>query len=124
MLVKITHVNPLREDKRGLAYGFTLRESKYFVVLNRKKGTISGKHYHKGTLKSKSPELFYLAKGKIRLVVKSIKTGKSEEHYVQENNIIEIPAMVYHEVHALTDIILLEFNTEYNDFKDETADYS
>ncbi|MBI4175875.1 MAG: hypothetical protein HY518_01615 [Candidatus Aenigmarchaeota archaeon] len=35
---------------------------------------------------------------------------------IDENSLIEIPPFIYHEVHALTDITLIEFNSEENDF--------
>lgn len=66
------------------------------------------------------PETFFLAKGKIKLVVKDVKTKEKKEFIVTENHLIEIPPMVYREVHALTDSMLIEFNTEVSDFKDET----
>ena len=40
-----------------------------------------------------------------------------------QNNLIEIPAMIYHEVHALTDCILIEFNDKKDDFKNETVKF-
>ncbi len=119
-MVKITKINPLKDDERGLAYGFTTRKSGYFIVLNTKKGAVRGKHYHKGDSISKSPEIFYLTKGKIKLFTKDVKSGETNEYEIEENNLIEVPAMVYHEVHALTEAILLEFNDEKSDFKEET----
>jgi len=123
MIVKITKIKPLRPDERGLAYGFSLRESRSFIVINRKKGTVSGGHYHKGKSMSKSPEIFYIANGKIKLIAKDIETGKSEEHVIDENNLLEVPANVYHEVHALTDTIFIEFNVEPDkyEFREDTV---
>ncbi len=121
MLVSITKINPPREDDRGNAYFFDVRESTYIVVINRKQGTVSGVHYHKGNTKSKSPEIFYLAAGKIKLLARDIKTKQQEEYELEANHKIEVPANIYHEVHALTDIILIEFNVEKEDFAADTV---
>jgi oxalate decarboxylase/phosphoglucose isomerase-like protein (cupin superfamily) len=121
MLITITKLEPFKDDKRGLAFNFELRDSNYIVTLYRKKGSISGQHYHKGAFKSKSPEIFYLAKGRVKLIVKDMKLGIQEEYIVEEHSKIEIPQTVYHEVHALTDIILIEFNCEKDDFKTDTV---
>ncbi len=121
MLIKIEKIEPLKEDERGNAYEFPVRASKNIIVLNRHKGSISGRHYHKGTTESKSPETFFLAKGKVRIFVKDVKTGEEEEYTVEENHKIYVPAMTYHEVHALTDIMLIEFNVEEVDYAKETV---
>ncbi len=120
MLIKLEKIPPLREDERGNAYGFEIRPSGCPVVINRKAGTVSGNHYHKGITKSKSPEIFYLAKGKIKLTVRNIETDKEEIHEVEENTKIEIPPKIHHSVLALTDIVFIEFNIEKEDFKSDT----
>lgn len=120
MLMKITKVDPLRPDDRGLAYAFTARNSSYFIVLNRREGTISGKHHHMGKTQSKSPEILYMIKGKAKVVAEDLKSHAREEHEIEENDLIEIPSGIYHEVHALTDIIFLELNAEKSDFKHDT----
>ena len=98
MLIKITKIEPFGPDERGQAYGFPSRESGYFIVINRKKGTVSGKHYHKGLSKSRDPEIFYLIKGEIKLVAKNVKTG--------ETSVLEVGAVfVFIGFHPNTDIL-------------------
>lgn len=121
MLVKIEKITPLKEDARGNAYGFEIRPAGYPIILHRKAGTRSGDHYHKGNTKSKSPEIFYLAEGKIRLTVKDMETAEEEIYEVEENTKIEIPSKIYHSVFALTDIVLIEFNVRKEDFKNDTV---
>jgi mannose-6-phosphate isomerase-like protein (cupin superfamily) len=108
MHVKITKINPLKPDSRGLAFGFSTRPSSFFIVLHRKKGTVSGRHYHKGL----NPETFYVAKGTVKLVTRASNRSRSEEHVIEKNHLFEIPPLVYHELHALTDLILLEFHVK------------
>lgn len=122
MLIKIEQVPLWKQDDRGKAYGFSVRESSYFIVLYRQAGTTSGDHYHRGEIKSKSPEIFYFVKGKAELTVRDIETGGEEVYQVEEGVKIEIPPMVYHSFKALTDIILLEFNTTKEDFDKYSSD--
>ncbi|MFH1510073.1 MAG: hypothetical protein ABIF10_00150 [Candidatus Woesearchaeota archaeon] len=110
MPVKIKKINPFKPDKRGLAYGFTTRPSRYFIVVHRKRGTVSAKHHHKGLAKSRNPETFCLIYGTMRLYTKNLRTKKEQEHIITENHLVEIPAMVYHELHAVTDMIFIEFH--------------
>ena len=121
MLVKITQASLLKEDSRGQVFRFSTRSSDNFSVLHHKRYSISGKHYHIGNSKSKSPEVLFLAKGIVKLVVRDVKSGTVEEHEVKENSLIEIPAMVYPELHARTDVILMEFNCEDMNFDDDTV---
>lgn len=122
MPVKITKPSIFQKDERGIVYDFTTRPSSYFIVLHRKKGTVSGNHYHKGTIQSKSPETFYLIKGTIELFVRDTVTGKEEQHILQEGTKFEISPYTYHEVKAVTDIILLELNTDKADFSGYASD--
>lgn len=122
MLIKIEQPHIFQEDERGITYDFITRSSSYFIILHRKKGTVSGNHYHKGTIQSKSPETFYLIKGTIELLVRDIATGKEEQHTLQEGTKLEIPPNTYHEVKAVTDIVLLELNTDKEDFSGYESD--
>jgi oxalate decarboxylase/phosphoglucose isomerase-like protein (cupin superfamily) len=121
MLVNIEKVPILQKNERGTSHGFSARESKYFTVLTRREGSISGNHYHKGKTKSKSPEILYFVKGRAKLAVEDTKTGEKEVHEINENTKVEIPAGIYHKVTALTDIIFLELATGKEDFEGDTV---
>ena len=124
MLIKIVKTNLMREDDRGNIYDFSIPNRKYVLAMFRKKGTVSGKHVHTASIKSKNPEIFYVVSGKAKFVVRNLQTKEEEIHEVVEGNLIEIPANVYHEVHAITDIYFLEFNYSKEDFeKQETTKY-
>lgn len=120
-LVKIEKVEPSAEHERGSEHGFSARESKHFTVLHRKKGSVSGNHYHKGETKSKNPEIFYLVSGEFELLVKNLETGEEETHTIKENTKVEIPAGVFHKVTALTDITFLELSVDKEDFEGDTV---
>ena len=120
-MIKIQELNPLKDDYRWLTFDFDIRKSSYMVALHRKKGSINGEHYHKWNIKSKSPEVFYLAEGEVKIIAIDMYTLQRKEYIVKKYSTIEIPPMIYHEVHALTDIILIEFNIEREDFKSDTV---
>jgi oxalate decarboxylase/phosphoglucose isomerase-like protein (cupin superfamily) len=121
-MVKIEKASIWKQDERGIAYGFSARDSSYFIVLYRKAGTTSGDHYHKGTIESKNPEVFYFVSGKAELVTRDINTGEEQVFQLEEGLKIEIPPNIYHSFRALTDIILLELNTSEEDFNKYEAD--
>jgi len=116
MQVKIEKVSIWKEDERGKVFDFPARASKYFIVIHRKAGTASGDHYHKGTTKSKSPEIFYFISGKAELFVRDIKTGEEQTFILDSGTKIEISPFIYHSFKALTDIIFLELNVSKEDF--------
>src|SRR5438128_1043777 len=122
MLVKIEKVSLWKDDERGKIYGFSARESGYFLVLYRKKGSISGDHYHKGTIKSKSPEIFYMISGQAELKVRDTKSGVEETHLVEQGTKIEIPPFIHHAFKAMTDITFLELNVSKEDFDKYESD--
>ncbi|MBU1039057.1 cupin domain-containing protein [Patescibacteria group bacterium] len=122
MLAEIEKVPLWKEDERGKAYQFSTRESSFYIALYRRKGTTSGDHYHKGTIKSKSPEIFYFIDGKAELHLKDQKSGLEERHIIEPGTKIQIPPNIYHSFRALTDIILIEFNVSKSDFENYEAD--
>ncbi len=119
-MIKIQKIDSFGPDERGSTRGVEIRPSGYILILRRKKGTVSGSHYHKGTISSKNPEIFYSISGKARLIAKNIETNVEESYEIEENMLIEVPAGIYHELHALTDIIFLELNVKNEDFRNDT----
>jgi len=118
VIVKITKLSLIRNDERGEGYEFSARETKDFLFVKRKKGTISGEHYHEGKSKQKDPEILILTMGKLKLYAKDLKTGEELEEIIEAPSKIEIPANVWHEVTALTDIAFIELNSIVEHEKD------
>jgi hypothetical protein len=52
-----------------------------------------------------------LCKGKVELYTKNIKTGEEQRKILNAPCMVEISPFIYHEVKALSDIVLLEFNS-------------
>lgn|SRR3989338_919942 len=78
-----------------------------------KAGNKRGNHYHKKTY-----EFFYVYEGKLKLNVENLKTGKKEEHIINEGQCFVVEPYDNHVVEALTDlhlIILLSNAFDEND---------
>ena len=74
--------------------------------MNRKKGTANRKHCHQGIIKSKSPELLYSVKGKVKIVVKEIDSEIFEEYNI---TIVETNYFTY------TSVAELEYHEKCTD---------
>jgi len=109
--IKITKLKLIRKDQRGSSYAFSTRSTKDFLLVTRKKGTISGEHYHEGKSKQKDPETLILIKGKLKLHCKNIKTGEELKTVIEAPCKIEIGTFIWHKVVALSDITFLETNS-------------
>ena len=122
MLCEIKKAEPKSKDEREEIFEFA--SGKNVLILKRKKGTVSGEHYHLGKAKSKNPEIFFLIKGKIEFYAEHVKTKEKQKTIVEENSLIIIPPMVYHKLKALTDIVFIELNNEPDKYdKDTVKDY-
>jgi len=117
--LEIIKHNPKHEDSRGQTFGYISGEKlKEILILKRKKGSVSGNHYHEGTDPTRNPEIQYLASGKMKLTAKNLKTNEKEEHIIGENTEVRISPMVAHKMEMIEDSILLEFHTEESPYKD------
>jgi len=118
MNIKIKKIKQYyHHPERGDSFHANNEGKPLISILKRKKGTISGYHYHRGKTKSKNPETFVLIQGKIELYLEDVKTNETATYTIEENTLFEIPPYLYHEVKALTDFIALEFNIDEKDDK-------
>jgi dTDP-4-dehydrorhamnose 3,5-epimerase-like enzyme len=88
-------------------------------MFKRKKGAVSGRHYHKGKHPSKNPERFFVLYGKMKLYAKDLKTGQETEQVIAPFTEIQISPNIYHELLALGDSIFLEFKNEPYGYDDD-----
>lgn len=116
--VKIIKIKSFMKSNESIKYEFSSRETSDYILIKGKKGGVFGEHWHEGKVRSKSPETLLLIKGKVKLSVRYIKTKKTQQKIVKSPSIIQIFPFWYHELIALTDIILLEFGS----LKDHKAD--
>jgi dTDP-4-dehydrorhamnose 3,5-epimerase-like enzyme len=116
--LKITKLTEIKNDERGASYEFSTHLTKDFLFVSRKKGTISGEHYHEGKSKQKDPETLVLIKGEFILEAKDLKTGETLKTTVEAPRKLEIGTNVWHKVTALSDITFLETNSLAQHMKD------
>jgi len=110
-LVRTQKPLELGEDDRGSTHELDARETPKYLLAYRKKGAVSGNHYHAGVSAGKNPEQLLLISGEAQLDVEDLASGKSESLTLEAPVLVEIPAHVIHTVTALTDISFLEFNS-------------
>jgi len=116
--VKIEELEKIGENDSGKTLRLDLREIPQGLLAYRKAGSVSGNHYHKGISPGKNPEKLTLVSGIIQLHCKNLETSESAMFHLRAPVKIEIHAMVWHEVHALTDIVFIELNS----LEEHTAD--
>ena len=119
--VEIIKHNPKHEDARGFVSVYVADEKmKEILMLKRKKGSVSGNHYHTGADPTRNPEIQYFVTGKIKLTVKNLDTNEKEEHILTENTEVKINPMIAHKMEMLEDTVFLEFHTEVSSYTDMT----
>ena len=98
----------LWKDKEGKkVYKFPFKTEKC-ILIEAKKRTILGEHYHKGTVETKNPEVNVVVKGKAKYTLKDVRTDEQTEVIVEAPSIIEIYPFAYHTIEALEDLSFLE----------------
>jgi len=113
-MVKIEPLVKYAEHERGKTLLFNNYRTGEFILGYRVKDSISGRHYHKGDSLYKNPEVLILVSGAIRLKTIDLNNKNEQIVTIDTPSRIEIPAMVWHEVLALTDCIFLEANSIRN----------
>lgn len=109
--IKIESVNLIGSNDSGSTYELQKLQPEGYLLAYRKKGSISGNHYHEGKSKGKSPEKLLLISGKANIYGKNISTNEEFNKNVEAPVFIKISPMIIHTVTALTDISFIEFNS-------------
>lgn len=109
--VKIINLELVKSDDRGSIFQFQNRDSSKLLLVKRKKGTISGRHYHTGKNKMKDPETVIILDGKFEIVLKDVKTLKEFKKTYDTPIMFKIDPFIYQEIRAVTDIVLLDMNS-------------
>ena len=111
MSVQIQSIDIKAADERGALHYFSTDRTGEFLLVYRHAGTVSGQHYHSGISAGKNPEDMLLVQGNIELHWKDLKTKMEETIQVNAPSRINIPANIWHEVKAITDIVFIELNS-------------
>jgi len=111
MKIEITKIDVKAVDERGALHYFSTDRSGEFLLVYRNKGSISGQHYHKGISANKNPEDMLLVQGS--LLLHGVENGalESGEVEVVAPARVLIPAGIWHQVTAQTDIVFIELNS-------------
>jgi dTDP-4-dehydrorhamnose 3,5-epimerase-like enzyme len=111
MSIQISAIEVKSVDERGALHFFSTDRTGEFLLVYRNAGTISGQHYHNGISKGKNPEEMLLVQGEITLNWKDIQTQDIGTMNIKAPSRVIIPAKIWHEVKALTDIVFIELNS-------------
>jgi hypothetical protein len=111
MKIEITKIDVKAVDERGALHYFSTDRSGEFLLVYRNKGSISGQHYHKGISANKNPEDMLLVQGSLLLQWKEIEGTENGEVEVIAPARVLIPAGIWHQTTAQTDIVFIELNS-------------
>jgi len=117
--LEIIKHKPKHEDERGTIIAYLSdKKIKEILIVHRKKGSVSGNHYHNGTDPSRNPEIQYIVSGKIKFIAKNLETNEREEHILEPNFEVRTYPKVFHRIEMLEDTIFIEFHVEESDYQD------
>ena len=117
--LEIIKHSPKHEDERGSTYCYIAGDKlKEVLITKRKKGSVSGNHYHTGSDPTRNPEIQYIISGKVKFTAKNLDTNEQESHILTESTEIKISPRVFHRIEMLEDTISLEFYTEESPYED------
>ncbi len=117
--MKITPLQILGHDERGYTSEYYHDRIGQHLIVFRKAGTVSGRHYHKGISMSKNPEIFILFSGELTLNWRNVNETEIKTAKVTGPAKIEIRAYIWHEMIMTTDCTALELNS-LSDHKADT----
>lgn len=109
--MKLTPISLRGNDDRGYTAEYLHERSGQQLLLYRKAGSVSGRHYHKGLSATKDPEIFIVVHGTCTINWKHINDGVIETIKVTGPARLDIPPFIWHEVIAETDCTFLELNS-------------
>ncbi len=111
MSIQLQPIDVKAVDERGALHYFATDRTGEFLLVYRKAGTVSGQHYHKGISAGKNPEDMLLVQGKADLHWKHLETKEEKTIQLVAPIRVQIPANIWHELTAITDIVFIELNS-------------
>lgn len=97
-------------DERGATFVFENDRTGQFIVVHRKKGSVSGRQFHKGRTAHKNPEKLLIMQGVARLNWRDARSDANGTVMIEGPAMAKVPAYVWHELVAETDFVMLELN--------------
>ncbi|MFM7720943.1 MAG: hypothetical protein ACKO52_07320 [Sediminibacterium sp.] len=111
MPIQVHPIDVKAVDERGALHYFATDRTGEFLLVYRNAGTVSGQHYHKGISAGKNPEDMLLVQGKAALHWKDLETKEEATIQLIAPIRVKIPANIWHELNAITDIVFIELNS-------------
>lgn len=118
-MIQVLPIQQIGEDERGSTYIFDCDRTGEFIIACRKKGSSSGRHYHKGRSLYKNPEKLIIMHGSATINWRNMRGEERGAVQVQSPSWVFIDAWIWHEVVADTDMVLYELNA-LADGRDDT----
>jgi dTDP-4-dehydrorhamnose 3,5-epimerase-like enzyme len=109
--MRIIPIDISGQDDRGFTAEYHHDRSGQQLIIFRKAGTISGRHYHKGLSPTKDPEIFILLTGTCTINWKHINDKELQTVQVSGPVKLEFPTYTWHELVMDTDCACLELNS-------------
>jgi len=109
--MKITPLELAGSDERGYTCEYLHERSGEQLIVYRKAGTVSGRHYHKGLSATKNPEIFIVLHGDCKVNWRHIDEAEMHSASVSGPVKLEMPPNVWHELVMETDCCCLELNS-------------
>jgi hypothetical protein len=109
--IEIQELDLIGENNKGATYGFETYARTGFIWAERKAGTVSGNHFHKGISDTKNPEVLLLTQGEAEIDGRLESGEEVFRQVVKAPVIVKVYPNVIHTVSAITDIQFLEFNS-------------
>ena len=111
MSIQVSAIDVKAIDERGALHYFSTDRTGEFLLEYKNAGTISSQHYHNCISKGKNPEEMLLVQGEITLNWKDIQSKEIGTMHIKAPSRVIIPAKIWHEVKAITDIVFIELNS-------------
>ena len=111
MPIQVHPIDVKAVEERGALHYFATDRTGEFLLVYRNAGTVSGQHYHKGISAGKNPEDMLLVQGKAALHWKDLETMEETTIQLIAPIRVKIPANIWHELTAITDIVFIELNS-------------
>lgn len=108
--VTIIPIQKIGEDQRGSTHIFDTDRTGEFIIAYRKKGSLSGRHYHQGRSANKRPEKIIIMQGQATVNWIDVKSGEKGVAKAVAPAMVCIEPWIWHEVVADEDMVVFELN--------------
>jgi dTDP-4-dehydrorhamnose 3,5-epimerase-like enzyme len=109
--MKITPIKPFNEDSRGYSCEYMQDRQGIQMMVFSKAGAVRGRHYHKGAVDAKNPEVVVLMSGICKINWKTTEEATLHTARIEAPARIEIPPLTWHEFIFETDSVMIEMNS-------------